>query len=384
MGISEQKMGQASWMVETNTIQAWVTEQGGMMAPVTFRLPSGRTVEPYYVAPWYDENREVEPAVLGPLRGDFFCLPFGADNAVGSEDHQPHGESAYATWRLLERASHDDAQTLSLGIDYQACAGSITKNLHFSEGHAVIRTEHVIRGFSGRYPLGHHATLHGGSGGAIWRIYTAPFDYGATDPSFVEPAAGGEYHALEPGVSFDSLDSIPTRWKGVADADGSRFPARRGFIDLYAVYRTPPDEPEKRIAWSAAYNRDEHYLWFSVKDASVLPATVFWVENGGRHQAPWDGRNSCIGIEETCTYFAAGRRESVDDNDVSRRGIPTAVSLDADRRTVIRTVQGVLEIPEEPDSVEFLTDAEGMLVCRVNGGAMLPTGVERSAALSAL
>lgn len=384
MEIKELQMGQSSWKVETRSIVAWVTEQGGMMAPVVFRVPSGREVQPYYVAPWHNEQRECTPPVLGPLRGDFFCLPFGGDNAVGKENHEPHGESAYADWQLVELASDRDSRTLTLSRSYSACAGSITKQLRFSETHPVVCTEHRIEGFSGDYPLGHHAILHGGEQDGIWRIYAAPFDYGATDPSFGSPAAGGEYYALDPGVRFDSLQQIPTRWKNIDMTDASVFPARRGFIDLYAIYRRPPGEPEKRLAWTAAYNRPQNYLWFSIKDASALPATVFWVEHNGRHQEPWNGRNSCIGIEETCTFFASGRRESIAPNTVAEQGIPTAVSLRPERSTTIRTVQGVLELDSEPDAIDFLTDANGMIVCRVNGSQTIPVGVERSRALSVL
>lgn len=384
MAINEQKLGQHSWKVSTQHITAWVTARGGMMAPVVFRLPSGRTVEPYYIAPWHGEDREFYPPVLEPLRGDFFCLPFGGDNKVDSETHEPHGEAAYAPWKLLELATDGDARTLSLSLDYEACPGSITKHLRFSEAYPVICTEHVLQGFSGRYPLGHHAILHGGDHDGIWRIYTAAFDYAACDPSMTQHSSGGEYYSLEAGARFDALDRIPTRWKGDPDTDGSLFPARRGFIDLYAIYRTPPEEPEKRLAWTAAYNRDEKYLWFSVKDATVLPATVFWAENSGRHQAPWDGRNSCIGIEETCTYFASGRRESVRENEVNRQGIPTSVSLSPDSNAFIRTVQGVIELPEEPDTIDILTDAEGMIACRVNGTQVYPTGAQRSRALSSV
>lgn len=430
MAVLEYKLNQKSWQIETDRITAWVTEQGGMLAPVVFRLQDGGTAEPYYVAPWHSEQLEPDPPVLRSLRGDFFCLPFGADNRIGDENHEPHGESAYAPWTLVELSggAGNEPATLTLSMDYRACSGSVTKRLYFGADAPVISSEHVVSGFDGEYPLGHHATLHGGAHEGEWKLYVKPFDLGRTDPSAVAPFAGGEYSALAPGADFSTLERIPTRWRDPETTDGSVFPTRRGFVDIYAVHRksgdghggrgglrreglpgreaagetdtspgtgqtsdpgaqpdaqdarpgrqdahkdtqdSHPGTPGAHLAWSAAYNRSGGYLWFQLKDESVLPATVFWVEHGGRHQSPWNGRNSCIGVEETCTYFASGRRESAGENPLRKLGIPTALRLSPDRPTTVRTVQGVLPMREEPTRIDFSLDDRGRMVCRTDKG----------------
>ena len=54
-----------------------------MMAPATFNLPGGRTVQPFAVAPWAGEKIDAGlPPLLHALRGDFFCAPFGGNGVA--------------------------------------------------------------------------------------------------------------------------------------------------------------------------------------------------------------------------------------------------------------------------------------------------------------
>ena len=63
--------------------------------------------------------------------------------------------------------------------------------------------------------------------------------------------------------------------------------------------------PEQPFAWSAVVL--DGYVWFSLKNPADFPATMFWLSNGGRTAAPWNGRHvGRIGIEEVCSYFANG------------------------------------------------------------------------------
>jgi hypothetical protein len=433
--------GQECWQVKTPAMDASITVLGGMMAPVGFSLPGGRVVQPYYVSPWQEENLvpepdpglvpapvptvPIEPAVLVPLRGDFFCLPFGGSNKVGAEDHQPHGESAWKCWNFVScdadeagegpgtagysgdrlaggspSGGHASGSTpatrLVLGMDYEACKGSVRKSLFIGHDQTYIGTEHILSGFSGSYPLGHHATLAGSTErDGIWELFFPPFDLGLTDPDATEPFRGGEYYTLAAGVEFHDFTKVPSRWKNPASVDLSRFPARRGFIDIAAIYRKPAAAGHEgsakgngsggsptwlgRIGWTAALNRDEGYLWYSIKDQSLLPATVFWMENQGRHGSPWSGRNSCIGIEETCAFMAAGRARSIQPNLVNQRGIPSAVQLNPAQPLRVRTIQGVLPVPRRDILITGLSsDSAGRAVFLTDKGAELPLPVSPS------
>lgn len=420
--------GQECWQVKTPAIDASVTVLGGMMAPVSFHLPSGKVVEPYYVSPWQDEAGveglgsvrapALEPSVLVPLRGDFFCLPFGGGNKVGDEDHQPHGESSWKRWHFVsceaDMAGAGPAGTTQLGtapetllvlaMDYEACKGSIQKTLFLGQDQAYIGTEHLLSGFSGPYPLGHHATLAGSTQrDGIWELCFPPFDLGLTDPDNTLPFRGGEYYALAAGAEFHDFAKVPTLWKTPSFADLSLFPARRGFIDIAAIYRKPKARGSGnggvngtgskaagegtawlgRVGWTVAMNRQEGYLWYSIKDQSLLPATVFWMENQGRHSSPWSGRNSCIGIEETCAFMAAGRARSIQPNPVSQRGIPSAVQLSPAKPLRVRTLQGVLPVPRPDIRVTDLRlDASGGAVFATDSGHELALPVSPAWVLS--
>jgi hypothetical protein len=65
------KFGQPSWRIATKSVEAFITETGGHVGPVTFYI-GGRRIQPYAIAPWAQEkiNRSL-PSVLKVLRGDF-------------------------------------------------------------------------------------------------------------------------------------------------------------------------------------------------------------------------------------------------------------------------------------------------------------------------
>ncbi len=373
MGETKQVIGEASWSVRSPSIEASVTVAGGMMAPVTFVLPDGRSVEPYYVSPWHAEDRSgITPDVLKPLRGDFFCLPFGGANDRPGEHHEPHGESAWASWDIVDL----EAQRLRTRIAYKA-GGTIVKTITLDSSQPVIYTEHEIAGFSGSYPIGHHAILAGAGPNddasvPRWRIMTKPFDLGMTDPGYTVPYKDGEYYALEPGARFERLEEVPTRWRTPATTDCSRFPLREGFIDILAWYRQSVDVP----AWTVAVNVADRYAWFSIKDPRVLPATVMWIENRGRHGEPWNGRNSCLGIEETCSYFAAGLAAPVDGGNVGAAGIPTTVELSAQSATTVRTVQGVFPIGDTSPDIVDLDLSDGVTRFIDSAGGAYPLEID--------
>jgi hypothetical protein len=91
--------GQPSWRFASKEVEAWVTERGGHLGPVTFQCGSHR-VQPYSIAPWAEEKVDPAlPSILKVLRGDFFCMPFGANTrSFHHEEHPAHGETANARW----------------------------------------------------------------------------------------------------------------------------------------------------------------------------------------------------------------------------------------------------------------------------------------------
>jgi hypothetical protein len=265
-------------------------------------------------------------------------------------------------------------------LEYERTEGNVTKELHLRSGESVLYSEHTVAGFSGAYPLGHHATLAGSVAEGELAVSVKPFDLGMTSPVFPWFHADGEYYAIQPGKTFTSLQKVPTVWKDEPETDCTIFPNRRGFVDIIGLFRKADaaGEPASRLSWTCAVNRNQGWIWFSLKDASVLPTTVFWMENHGRHQAPWDGRNCCIGLEDVCGYFANGRVDSVAKNPVSEAGIPTSMDLSPDRMTSVRYIQGMTSAPEGFDRVADVVTGEGNITLKGSGGKSVevPVGWE--------
>ena len=111
------------------------------------------------------------------------------------------------------------------------------------------------------------------------------------------------------------------------------------------------NDPADSLAWTAVTFPKERYVWFALKDPSVLRCTIFWISNGGRHYAPWNGRHiNVMGLEEVTSYFLS-LSESARDNPLSARGIPTCVELNASRPLAVNYVTAVAAIPSGFDRV---------------------------------
>jgi hypothetical protein len=333
--------GQPSWVVANEQVELAVTQRGGHMAPVTFCRDTAAPVRPYYVSPWQTEKPRIDDAVLVPLRGDFFCMPFGAPSTYRGTSHVCHGETATRKWTLDGVQADGDVTCLEMSMKTRKLPGRVTKRLCLVAGQNVVYCQHVLEGFSGAASLGHHATLAVPAKEGSLPVATAPFRLGMTNPTVVGDPAERQYQSLAIGQRFTRLVRVPLLWKEPAFGDCTSFPIRTGFTDLLGVFPKLTKTP----AWTAATLQDEGFLWFSLKDPAVLPATLFWISNRGRHNAPWNGRNRCLGLEDVCGYFANGLAESLGKNVLNEAGIPTAVRLSPGEPTVINYIQGVVKVP---------------------------------------
>jgi hypothetical protein len=368
--------GQPSWILGGDDVEVAVTKLGGHMAPVTFDR-RGRPFQPYHVSPWQDEKLASFPAaVLAPLRGDFFCLPFGGNGAAyRGEQHVPHGETATGAWTFAGRGrAADGAETLTLTLDTKVRPGRVTKQVTLRPGQPVVYTNHRIEGFAGPTPVGHHATLALPEREGAVAVSVSPFKLGMTNPGVFSDPANGEYQALAVGGTFTDLARVPSLFKAPAEVDCSRFPVRRGYADLILV-AADTAKLGGGPAWTAAVNSAEGWVWFAIRDPAVLPATAFWIENRGRHGSPWNGRNNCLGLEDVCGSFADGLVASVEQNVLSKQGIRTAVTLDAAKPTEIRYAQGAVRVPAGFDRVariDFTQAGTMTLVAESGATAAVP------------
>lgn len=348
---SETIQGQDSWVLENKNIKLCLTKMGGHMAPVVFMRNTDNPVEPFYINPWAEENPDIEDAlaVLRPLRGDFFCLPFGGNNTWKGEEHPVHGESSFRQWTLEDEGSEN---SITLYMDTKVRKGRVTKRIELKEGENNLYVSHTIEGFTGPASLGHHAIFPGNT---KKYISTSPVRYGYTNRYDGQGYNRGEYYSLASFQKFDSLEKVPTVWKETPYTDCSVFPAREGFVDILQVY----NKPGGGFCWSAVCSPEEGYLWFSLKDPEILPSTVLWMENKGRHMGPWDGRNSCIGVEDVCGYLADGLSVSAEENLLTRDGIKTAHQLTEGETFKVNYIHGVVKIPLGFDMVKNMEKKNG-------------------------
>ncbi|MEO7414755.1 MAG: hypothetical protein ABIZ81_15510, partial [Opitutaceae bacterium] len=211
--------GQLSWRLKNQSVDAWITQTGGMLAPATFRLADGRVVQPFAIAPWAEEKLAPgTPALLQALRGDFFCAPFGGNGTPWrGEKHPPHGEPANAKWTFCAATREKESTTLHLGLDCKVRRGKIDKRLTLRRGHPAIYCENTLSGFRGAMSIGTHPCLRvpGAQGSA--RVSAGGWAWGQVLPvPFEDPVAGG-YSALKTGAHFRSLEAVPSADGGNAD-----------------------------------------------------------------------------------------------------------------------------------------------------------------------
>jgi len=355
---------QPSWRVASDRVEAFVSQTGGQIAPVTFDR-KGRRIAPYSIAPWVDEKVDPKtPAIIRVLRGDFFCLPFGGNAAAfGREQHPIHGETANARWKLEAESRTGGKASLHLSLKTKIRPGRVDKHISLADGEDNIYSRHILSGMSGPMNPGHHAMLKFPETEGSGVLSTSRTIYGQVFPDVFERPDLGGYTSLKMGAEFESLQAVPLANGGTADL--TRYPARLGFEDLVMVV----SDPALPFAWNAVTFPRERFVWFALKDPKVLRNTVFWISNRGRHYPPWSSRHvSVMGIEDVTANFHFGLAESAAPNPISAKGHPTCLVLDPAKPTTINYIMGVAAIPAGFDRVTEIEAVAGGIVLRSANG----------------
>lgn len=310
---------------------------GGMLGPVTFLLPDGRQVSPLHVAPWFDDPaRDTYPPILQELRGEWPCVPFGADkprdlpegwSGKGESFDRadvPHGHSSNTEWRFTNFGD----QWVELICDYPEShpIRRLTRRIAADPAFPALDiTLKVEARRACRLPIGLHPTLRLPSDG-LARLEPPAFRNGRVFPLDVEPGKG----ILMPGGSFDRLDSVPLRKGGTLSLTSlPLLQATEELVQLCGVTgRVRLRYPE---GWSVAVD------W----DAEAFPSLLLWVSNRGRDYAPWNSRHVALGIEPVCAAFDLGPAVSTAPNPISAEGTPTARLFQPDQPFTTRYRIGV-------------------------------------------
>jgi hypothetical protein len=216
---------------------------------------------------------------------------------------------------------------------------------------------------SGPMNVGHHAMLKFPDAPGSGRIATSRFRIGQVFPFAFEAPAEGGYSILKPGAEFRRLDRVPTVTGERADL--TRFPARRGFEDLVQIL----SDPRSRVAWTAVTFPKQRYTWFALKDPAVLSGTIFWISNGGRHYAPWNGRHvNVIGFEEVTSYFHLGLAESARRNPFSDQGFPTVHRLSRRKPLTVNYITAAVPTPARFDRVARIRTDDDQVILESKSG----------------
>ena len=325
-----------------------VTRLGAMMAPVTFFADSPRPIQPYYIAPWWNEGCGAEvPNLLRTLRGDFFCVPFGGNEApYQGIQYPPHGQSANEEWTLEGLIRTDAGEALELTQRQSARAGTLRRTLATLHGQSVVYARGEMLGMTGPMCPGYHPNLFVPDEAGQGFLSFAPHAHAHTYLHPTERPEGKGYSFLRPDTAIEDLRRCPTITGETADL--TRYPARRGYEDIFML-SAPAD---LALGWTALAVPSRGYVWFSLKDPRVLASTLVWMSNGGRHFAPWNGRNvNCLGLEEITAFFHEGLAASASENCINSLGIRTFLELTPERATTVNLIQGVARIDPDFTSV---------------------------------
>lgn len=323
------------WSVRWAHGEFKIHARGGMLGSTQFRLADGRSVRPFYEAPWLGESGPVVPELLAGMRNEFSCAPFGGayqsdglppdwraaaesevldvDAPLMESDLLLHGYGGAHDWQLNSRSEG----TVHIAIDYPDTSPirRITRTVAADRDAAAINFSVTIEARrTCRRPIGVHPNIALPELAGALHIKPAGFEFGMVHPFGPEKGVS----RAAPGALFSDLAKVPMHAGGAARFDRLPFAhdteetlelcgcdGRVEIVDTEAQARY-------RLSW----------------DASVLPSLLLWISNRGRAYAPWNSRNLCVGVEPLAGAFDLGSRAGIADNPINRRGVKTAVKLD--------------------------------------------------------
>jgi hypothetical protein len=314
--------GQPCYAPASDTVRVFVTVQGGhLTAEFNGR---GGILEPFYTAPWWKEPwMEDADWIIRLLRGDFFCLPFGSNvEPVGGRKYLLHGRTANDCWEPVSSEERKGETTLVARMDLDEPGSEVEKTIRLLDGQPVIYQRHVVRGLELKSPVAHHPTLQcpEAPGSAI--VDLSPPLAGFTIPSPVDIPENKGYGLLMPNAAITDRTRVPTVYGGVADT--SRYPVRRGHEDgvMYV------NDPAREFVFTSVTMPERGLLYFQLKNPRVFSETLFWMCDGGRYSAPFNGRaTGVLGAEEITGYFWEGIKPSIEPNAIAQKVYRTTVDF---------------------------------------------------------
>lgn len=297
---------------------------GGMVGLVEFKLPDGRKVSPFQVAPWSDDHRRhALPGVLQRLRGEWPCVPFGVDKVRHLPDNWPsvvgdekfcsdlHGYSANHDWTI----DHADDEKVVMSIDYPRHHPiEMLRRKIVPVGPALDFELTVIVREACDLPFGFHPTYK--VTGAM-RIAVEQYNFVHSFPTDAEPGAA----LFVPNQVCDALDSVAGR--DGQNIDATCVPLPQSYEELLQVVGGNGQV--------ALHVLSEGYKVQMTWQKEHFGSLLLWYSNRGRTDYPWNAEHQALGIEPICSAFDLGQAQSKADNPISRRGTPTTMTFRPDK-----------------------------------------------------
>jgi hypothetical protein len=256
----------------------------GNLARLVLR-DEGTPLEPLHRAPWVDDPQAIVdhlPPVEQRLSGDFFCAPFG-DPVSGNGPR--HGPPANTRWRHVTQTYSDWAshQVMVMELLAPVQGAALVKEIALGVDAPILYQTHRLSGGEGLLPVATHPMVRLAPGD---RITVSPKMHAVTGEV---PIVAGRHLLTYPATATD-LTAFP----GVAGpVDLTRYPEGTGTEDLVQLV----EAPGHGLGWTAVTRAED--VVFVVKDPASLPVTQLWFSNGGKREAPWNGRHTgVLGIED--------------------------------------------------------------------------------------
>jgi hypothetical protein len=290
---------QLSYTLGNGTVDVQVSIQGGH---ITARFkPSGQLIEPFAVAPWWNESIHSDEPLTNVLRGCFFCLPAGLASEYRGVRYPTHGETANGIWNYISEEDADGVRRLSLMTQTGSDRISIRKNITIKEGHPVIYLQDVVSRAAGKYPVGYHPTLQLPADIGSSRVDFSMPVFASTSPTHIEDPAQGGYSLLKENHPITDFTRVPTCTGTTVNV--LKVPFTRGYEDIFML----ASDETKDFCYVAVTVPSKGYVYFQLKNPRKLTGTMFWTSNAGRHYAPWSGRSHGImSINEVCSNYYYG------------------------------------------------------------------------------
>lgn len=361
---TEQHFGKFSYVVESNRTCARVTEIGGHVT-AEFQL-GGKTVDPFFVAPWWGEGRkELAGTCDDPLRGVFFCFPFGMSGNYGGINRPCHGFVPARAWEFCEE-TREDGHTLTMSIQVPEEHAEVRQSVTVRDGETVLYLSDTVTGAEGAYPVGFHPTLRIPETPCSAIVDLSPYERCMTAPTHIEDPAKGGYCALPKDYEVTDETAVPTVYGETVNL--KRQPFTRGFDDIYMYVF----DQSRDFDYGTISVPSEGYLYFQLKNPAQLSNSMIWTSYCGRHYAPWNGRvNGCIELGAATNYFFYGLPGANARDPLTDAGFVMHHMFDGSPREY-KLICGVVEIPADYPGVASIAkkDAETITITGRDGSVI--------------